>query len=474
MKSKIKSFIFLIFFTLLFLSRSFGEGTPNDGLFVYTLSNGLKVFVAENHTVPLTYIEIAVKCGAFTQEAETAGLFHLYEHMMFKGNSLFSDAAAITRALSNMGVSNWNGTTGVDCVNYYFTIPSDLTREGLEFWNAAIRTPKLDEKELENEKKVVLSEISANLSDPDYKIQTARSKILFPAAPYKLSPGGDPLVVQNATTKALKLIQKNYYTADNAALFVGGDVDPAAIEKMAKEIFGSWEGSENTIKKPFLHTKTPLEKPIFQVAPYDQITDEIFKVSVAFRAPDSECDTSDTYPADVITMSLSDPSTPFVNAFLMDESLGLLGRDYFWANYPTRRTTGVFSFGAILKTAGDPVTKKTFNFLSTLNTSLSSLHKLISESDIKKVVNQILDTNALEAETAKGLLTTLRFWWIATSEDYFFTYKDNIEKVTDASLKSFCEKYFIGKSPLVTVLLSPSVYKKEKSAFKKAGYQVIN
>ena len=88
---------------------------------VYKLDNGLKLFVEENHSVPLTYIEIAVKCGSYTQTEETAGLFHLYEHMMFKGNSLYKDASSVNRALSDMGVSEWNGTTGLECVNYFFT-----------------------------------------------------------------------------------------------------------------------------------------------------------------------------------------------------------------------------------------------------------------------------------------------------------------------------------------------------------------
>ncbi|MBQ1591676.1 MAG: insulinase family protein, partial [Treponema sp.] len=125
----------------------------------HTLSNGLTVFTSENHAVPLVYIEIAVKAGGVTQTKENAGLFHLYEHMMFKGNSLYPDAASVQKALSDMGCTNWNGTTGLNCVNYFITVPSDQLETGLAFWNAAIRSPLMKEDELEKEKKVVLSEI---------------------------------------------------------------------------------------------------------------------------------------------------------------------------------------------------------------------------------------------------------------------------------------------------------------------------
>ena len=85
----------------------------------FTLENGLKVFTSENHSVPLVYIEIAVRAGGVTQTPETAGLFHLYEHMMFKGNELYRDAASVQKAINDMGVTSWNGTTSPDCVNYF-------------------------------------------------------------------------------------------------------------------------------------------------------------------------------------------------------------------------------------------------------------------------------------------------------------------------------------------------------------------
>ncbi len=155
--------LFVFLFTLNFIHA---EKTPVENLYEYKMENGLTVFAAENHTVPLVYIEIAIRAGAITQTPQTAGLFHLYEHMMFKGNKLYKDAASVNRALSNLGVASWNGTTGINHVNYFFTVPSNKLEEGLAFWNAAVRSPLLNDQELENEKKVVLSEIEGGKSDP--------------------------------------------------------------------------------------------------------------------------------------------------------------------------------------------------------------------------------------------------------------------------------------------------------------------
>ena len=151
----------MILLLLVFLFTSFtaaAQETSEKGLYHYVLDNGLELFVMENHAAPLAYIEIAIRAGGISQSEKNAGLFHLYEHMMFKGNTKYKTAAAVQRALKNLGVASWNGSTANEFINYFFTVPSSSLTEGLEFWSHAVRDPLLDPNELENEKKVVISE----------------------------------------------------------------------------------------------------------------------------------------------------------------------------------------------------------------------------------------------------------------------------------------------------------------------------
>ncbi|MBP5753324.1 MAG: insulinase family protein, partial [Treponema sp.] len=233
-----------LFLGLIFaVSGLFAKTTPVENLHQYTLDNGLTLFVAENHSVPLTYIEIAVKSGAVDQTPENTGLFHLYEHMMFKGNDLYPNAASIQNALSEMGVASWNGTTGKVYVNYFITVPSSQTEKGLAFWNAAIRTPLMDPKEFENEKKVVISEISGYAVNPGNIYQNYLSNTMFPETAYRNDPAGAVSTVQNATVAQLRDIQRKFYIPSNAALFVGGDVDPEKTYQLVKAIYGTWSNN---------------------------------------------------------------------------------------------------------------------------------------------------------------------------------------------------------------------------------------
>ena len=101
-------FVFCFFIFPVFL---FSFETPVRGLFNYKLDNGLDVYILENSSVPLVYIEVLIKGGGFGQSEENAGLFHLYEHMMFKGNELYPDSSKVQDAIASLGVPSWNGST---------------------------------------------------------------------------------------------------------------------------------------------------------------------------------------------------------------------------------------------------------------------------------------------------------------------------------------------------------------------------
>lgn len=102
------------------------------------LDNGLEVVVIENSRVPLATIEIAVKNGAYTEGPEYSGLSHLFEHMFFKANKDYPDQEKFIRRTEELGMI-WNGTTGTERVNYFFTFDKDSLDAGLKFMNAAMR-----------------------------------------------------------------------------------------------------------------------------------------------------------------------------------------------------------------------------------------------------------------------------------------------------------------------------------------------
>lgn len=91
---KRQTILFILFWvcTMMYAQKQYTYTTvPNDPLKarIYTLDNGLKVYLTVNKVEPRIQTYIAVRVGGKNDPAETTGLAHYFEHLMFKGTSSF-------------------------------------------------------------------------------------------------------------------------------------------------------------------------------------------------------------------------------------------------------------------------------------------------------------------------------------------------------------------------------------------------
>lgn len=471
MKNK-KFFVGLVLFLCSVFAFADSTKTNIEGLFRKTLDNGLEVFVMENNSAPLAYIEIAVRAGSVTQTPGTAGLFHLYEHLMFKGNSKYPNQEKFNEAMNKLGVGDWNGTTGVDRVNYFFTIPSDVVRDGMEFWSYAIRSPKIDKDELEREKGVVLSEINGNISQPNRIAYAGFSSYLF-NEPWRVDSGGNPTAVSNATVEQMKDIQSKFYVPENSALFIGGDVKHDEIFKYAQEIFGDWKCSSSKIivKTQAKKISDEVKKIVYS---NPTISDSFVSIRYTLRGPDGEDEQSDTYPADVWGNLLDDPNGKFSNMFVNNKILSIPDSDYIGAGYYTQRTSGMINFNAYCMNDGNPV-EKGEEFIRVIENDITDM--MLNDSDftknIKSAEQKLEDSRIYELETATGILSSLSFMFASCDADYFFNYDEKISNVTEDDVRNFVKKYINQKKGVLFVSVSPNVFEKYKDDFEKNNYSVI-
>lgn len=452
------------------------QQTNFPGVFYYRLDNGLELFVVENSSAPLASIHIAAKTGAVSQTKENAGLFHLYEHMLFKGNAKYENELACNKAQNKMGAIDSNAYTSIDIVNYYFTVPSSELKNGLEFWSLAVRTPKFDEKELQNEIAVVLSEINADFSNPAMIRTKGVMKELFPECPWTLDAGGDPKIVAAATPEQMRKIQQEYYIPQNSAVFVGGDVKHQQVYEYVKEIFGDWKNTAS-VGKVIPSTKSPFTSVQKRVFVNPGLSDEIIQASYFLRGPDGETDAEDTYAADIWTNLCQNPSGKYVRSLVEEKSLSIPNSDYVAASYITRRASGIIAFSAAMLSGGPAsVVEKSENFLSVLLKKVFPMmaeKNFAGEDSISSVIRHLEDSRIYELESASAVLSSLSFFWSCCNSDYFFGYDENLSKVTAKDVGSFVEKYIIGNDGLYVVSVSPALWEKYADKFKASGFTQI-
>ena len=438
--------------------------TPIEDLYQYKLDNGLELFVAENHSVPLVYIEIAVKAGATTQTPETAGLFHLYEHMMFKGNELYPNSAAVQRAVKDMGVSKWNAYTEIDCVHYYFTLPSDQLENGMAFWNAAIRAPLMNEQELENEKKVVLSEIQGDTKGDWDFLPAYVEKTMFPDAPYRLDTAGAVNVVKNATVAQMRDMQSKYYIPANSALFIGGDVTPDEAYDMTKKIFGTWSNNGNSAPamqaQPSLNPLEKRQKSAFVLDSKSYAAE----VSMIFRAPDMGFNEKDCYIAAYLAALLNEDSEDFKQAMLSQKRYNFANAGDIEVSYVARRSGSLFSITCTTEITDD------FLFDEIIKKQIPTVvsKKYAFEPEKKElIINKMQASRFKGTQSAEGLLSSLRSFWARASADYYFNYYDNIRSITREDAVEWVNKYIVNNNPLIIYMTTNATY--DYVCYERAG-----
>src|SRR5471030_181702 len=178
MITKIIKLIALSIAGLLFTIQAFAQLSLPPGYFWKKLPNGLQVVVIENSKVPLATIEIAVKNGSFTEDSVYNGLSHLFEHMFFKANKDYPTQEKLLKRTQELGAI-WNGTTGEERVNYFFTFDRDSLKAGLKFLNAAIRFPVYRIEDMQKERVVVDGEFQRAESSPGFQLQFEVDKRLW-------------------------------------------------------------------------------------------------------------------------------------------------------------------------------------------------------------------------------------------------------------------------------------------------------
>ncbi len=472
---------FVIVFLLgvfLLITPLVAQSTSVQDVYHYTLDNGLELFIAENSNVPLTYIELAVKGGGISQTEDTVGLFHLYEHMIFKGNSKFPTAAAVQKAINDMGVPSWNGSTANEYVNYFFTVPSDLTYEGLEFWSYAVREPLLDEKEFENEKKVVIAELEGGYSEPNRIFYNALYNFGFPESPWQFDPGGTIENVKRSTLEELIEMKNTYYVPNNTALFVGGDVEHKEVFEMVKKIYGNWKRADDPwANKDYLVENEEFKNQTYLVYPNEQVSPAIAQVSLFYRGPDGESDLESTYAADVYLTTAGNPESNFVKTITNTDELIIPTSDYLSTGFLTARHGSIMSFTAAMLTPEFNIANRALLFSEIVKDEISpqiiSNDQYFTEAQYDSAKKRLRDSQVYERQTAQGLLSTLRFFWTATNSNYYFNYLDNLEKVEPSDISELFKTYINNKNSLVMVSLNPAIFEAQKEDFEKAGFTTI-
>ncbi|HYH80201.1 MAG TPA: pitrilysin family protein [Longimicrobium sp.] len=224
----------------------------------FTLPNGLKVIVAEDHSTPVAAVNIWYKVGSGYERPGRTGFAHLFEHVMFMGSRNVGQGV-FDNLLEGAGASN-NGSTNTDRTNYYEILPSNAVP--LALWLEADRMgtllDSLTQQKLDVQRGVVQNERRQRYENQPYGLMWEIAyEALYPAGhPYHWTTIGSMADLNAASLDDVKGFFRSYYTPNNAVLTVAGDVRTADVRRWVEQYFG-WIPRGPAVTRP-----TPSSPPI--------------------------------------------------------------------------------------------------------------------------------------------------------------------------------------------------------------------
>lgn len=330
------------------------ETVPGDPLNarIYTLDNGLKVYMTVYKNEPRIQTYIAVGAGSKNDPHETTGLAHYFEHMMFKGtphfgtsdyaqesvliakvDSLFEIYRTLTdekeraamykiidsvsfaaskfaipneydKLMVSIGAEGTNAYTSLEQTVYVENIPSNQLENWAYIQSDRFANPVL--RGFHTELETIYEEKNMTMTSDSRKVFTALLEGVFPTHEYGTQTTiGTQEHIKNPSMKNIRQFHANYYVPNNMAIALSGDFNPDEAIKVIDKYFGSMKPGN---VPPF----TPaVEKPITSPVEKTVLGPDAANIMIGFRFPGAGTD--DALKLELLDMILSNSAAGMID-----------------------------------------------------------------------------------------------------------------------------------------------------------------
>ncbi len=387
----------------------------------FTLPNGLKVFVVENHKLPRVTFSLKLDRDPIL-EGNKAGYTSLVGPLMMGGTkSLNKDQ--LDEAIDQIGASiNVSSTSAV---------ASSLTKHKetlLTLFADVLFNPSFPQEELDKLKKQTISVLAAEKDDPNSIGMVVSNAVLY---------GKDHPYGENATEITVNAIEvadianyyKSYFRPNIAYMAIVGDITKNEAEALMKKYFGSWEkATVPTHKWP--KAVVPTENQVVLVdrpASVQSVINITYPVELQFNSPDR-------IGASLLTYILGGGASSrlFMN---LRESKGYTYGAY--SSISPDRISGNFAADASVRT--EVTDSAAYQFFYELK---NITEKTITEEEVAAAKAYLTGSFGRSLENPATIANfALNTEIYDLPKDYYKNYLKNLDAVTIETLNDIAPKY---------------------------------
>ncbi len=416
----------------------------------FTLKNGMKVFVVENHKLPRVTLSLVFDHEP-VMEGENAGYVDMVGTMLRRGTTTRTKEQ-LDEAIDFIGANLDASATSV--------YASSLTKHQdklLALMSDILFNPTFPEEELEKIKTQTISGLAANKEDANSISSNVTTALVYG----KNHPYGTLTTeetVGNIKIEDIKNYYQTYFKPNIAYLAIVGDINKKAAQKLVKKYFSKWE--QGDIPTPSYEMPKAPEKTFVVLVDKPSAVQSVIDITypVALKTG-----TPDVIKARVLNQILGGGSSARLFTNLREDKGYTYGA---YSSLSSDELVGAFSASASVR---NEVTDSAFNeFIIELNKIKT---EDVAEEEINLAKSSIAGSFARSLErpqtVARFAINTARY---NLPEDYYSSYLKKVQAVSIADVKATAQKYIHPDKAYFTVVGKASEIKDKLAAFGEVKY----
>ncbi|MDP1603069.1 MAG: pitrilysin family protein [Legionella sp.] len=415
----------------------------------FTLDNGLKVLVKEDHRAPVAVTMVWYNIGSADEPGGITGVSHALEHLMFKGTPRYP-LNIYSKTIAAVGGQE-NAFTNYDYTAYYDKIAASQLSVSFELEADRMQNLLLDKDEFAKEIKVIQEERRLRTDDNPQALAFER----YMATAHIADPYHHPVIgwmddLEQLTVIDVKSWYQSFYAPNNATLVVVGDVDANKVHDLAKLYFGNLQRRPDFIRKNQSEPPSLGAKAIEIHAPA-----KVPMLMFGYNVPSVKTakESWEPFALEIISNLLDAGESSRFAKNLVRGSHVASSVDVYYDLYARYQTQFIF-FGTPSQSHNLTEFKA-----GVLNEIRQLQQKPVSEAELKRIKTLIIAQKTFEKDSILGQAMELGLLeTIGLGTENADSYADKINAITPSQIQEVAKRYFNEQSMTEARLfpLSPS------------------
>ncbi|MFQ5886889.1 MAG: M16 family metallopeptidase, partial [Anaerolineae bacterium] len=201
-----------------------------------TLDNGLRILSSSMPHTRAVSIGFFIGVGSRFEDEEENGISHFLEHMLFKGTEKRPTAREIAATIEGVGGAI-NATTGRELTTYWVKVPQGHLALAIDLLADMLQRSKLEEEEIERERRVIIEEINMMLDLPGDWVHLLLNQLVWPGHPLGRDVTGTKESVSKIDRERMfRYLARHYHPADTVISVTGGIEHQEVVEELSSAL----------------------------------------------------------------------------------------------------------------------------------------------------------------------------------------------------------------------------------------------